>query len=421
MTEVSKAHGASEAPPGGRPQIALDIHGAEFCRRNYEIYDELRATNPLIWSTEVAGFWLFTDYDAVFEATRDDDLFSSANGAGIRPPSEGGILEVIPPIHTDPPETGKLRQLTVKHLSPGAVKKLEPEIMAICDELIDTFIERGEADIISELTTPLPARVILRMLNFDESRWPEWITYIHTLIHGAEGGADPVEVEQKVSEAIMSELGRRAQLRTPDDDMVGTILGATIDGRELTPQEKFGYVLLMLFGGMDTTSGLTGNTLVQLAARPELKQQLIDDPNLIGTATEEFLRHGTPTQGLARTVTRDVEFRGQRLRKGERVMLLWASANRDPKAFECPAQIKLDRQPNRHLAFGVGQHRCLGSNLARTMFQIMLTEILRRLPDFTVVGEPVRFTDAANVYAPRSLQIRFSPGTKMGSPTGGAS
>jgi cytochrome P450 len=408
MTEVP------EAPPR-RPEIALDIHGEEFCRRNYAIYDELRETTPLTWSTEIGGFWLFTDYESVFEATRDDDLFSSANGAGIREPSlDAGILDVIPPIHTDPPETAKLRQLTVKQLSPGAIKRLEPEIRAICDDLIDGFIERGECDIIGELTTPLPARVILKMLNFDESRWPEWITYIHTLIHGAEGGADPAEVQQKVREAIGSELGRRAALNTPADDMVGSILGATIDGRELTPQEKFGYVLLLLFGGMDTTSGLTGNTLVQLARHPELKQQLIDDPDLHGKATEEFLRHGSPTQGLARTVTRDTEFHGQQLREGDRVMLLWASANRDPKAFGCPADLKLDRSPNRHMAFGVGQHRCLGSNLARTMFQVMLTEILRRLPDFTMVDdEPLRFSDAANVYAPRELRIRFTPGPKV--------
>ena len=417
MTDVSEA---PDAPPRGRPEIALNIRGEEFCQRNYEIYDELRASNPLTWSTALGGFWLFTEYDSVFEATRDDDLFSSANGAGISdPPQADGLKKILPPIHTDPPETAKLRQLTVGHLSPGAVRRLEPAIRAICDEQIDTFIERGEADIIGELTTPLPARVILRMLNFDETRWPEWITYIHTMIHGAEGGADPADVEQKVSEAIMSELGRRAQLQTPDDDMVGTILSATIDGRELTPQEKFGYVLLMLFGGMDTTSGLTGNTLVQLARRPELKQQLIENPDLLGTATEEFLRHDTPTHGLARTVTRDAEFHGQQLRKGDRVLLLWASANRDPEVFERPAEIKLDRQPNRHMAFGVGQHRCLGSNLARTMFQIMLTEILRRLPDFTVVAEPVRFSDASAVYAPRSLRIRFTPGTKIGSRTEG--
>lgn len=404
----------------GRPEISLDVHGEEFCRDNYAIYDDLRSRCPVVWSTEVGGFWLLTDYDSVFEATRDDDLFYSSAGAGIRDPGlDAGFLAVMPPIQTDPPITSQMRQLTVKHLSPGVMKQLEPDIRAIADELIDSFIERGEADLVKELTTPLPARVILRMLNFDETRWPEWVVYVHTLIHGAEGGDDPEAVRPKMRDAIISEMRRRAESDNPADDMVGSILNGTVDGRDLTPEEKFGYVLLLLFGGMDTTSGLTGNALVALSRHPELKQQLIDDPDLMATATEEFLRHGSPTQGLARTVSRDTEFHGQHLKAGDRVLLLWASANRDPNVFECPAELKLDRHPNRHMAFGVGQHRCLGSNLARTMFQVMMTEILRRLPDFTMIGEePERFTDAANVYAPRSLPVRFTSGKRIGS--GGA-
>jgi cytochrome P450 len=291
---------------------------------------------------------------------------------------------------------------------------MEPEMRAIATELIDGFIERGEADIIKELTTPLPARVILRLLNFDESRWPEWVVYVHTLIHGAEGGEDPAAVRPKMRDAIMNEMRRRAELGTPADDMVGSILNGTVEGRELRPEEKFGYVLLLLFGGMDTTSGLTGNALVEMCRNPDIKQQLIDNPDLLDTATEEFLRHSSPTQGLARTVSRDTEFHGQQLKKGERVLLLWASANRDPNAFEEPDELKLDRHPNRHMAFGVGQYRCLGSNLARSMFKVMITEILRRLPDFTMIDdEPDRYTDAANVYAPRSLRIRFTPGAKQ--------
>jgi cytochrome P450 len=210
-------------------------------------------------------------------------------------------------------------------------------------------------------------------------------------------------------------MSRRGELGAPDDDLVGSILAGTVDGADLTAQEKFGYVLLLLFGGMDTTSGLTGNALVELSRRPELKQQLIDRPELLRTATEEFLRHGSPTQGLGRTVSRYTEFHGQQLKAGDRVFLLWASANRDPSVFECPAELKLDRHPNRHMAFGVGQHRCLGSNLARVMFQAIITAILRRLPDFTMTeDEPVRYTDAANVYAPRSLPVRFTPGARVG-------
>jgi cytochrome P450 len=397
-----------------RPEVAVDIHGEEFCRNNYQVYDDLRARCPVAWVTNSGGFWLLTDYESVFEATRDDELFYSSDGAGINEPDhDSGYLATMPPILTDPPVTGKMRQLSIKHLTPGAAQRMEPEIRAIATELIDTFIERGEADIVKELTTPLPARVILRMLNFDETRWPEWVVYVHTLVHGAEGGENPDTVRPKMQEAIAHEMRRRAELHMPADDLVGSILGGTVDGRELTPEEKFGYVLLLLFGGMDTTSGLTGNTLVQMSRHPELKQQLIDNPNLLDSATEEFLRHSTPTQGLGRKVSRDATFHGQELKKGERVMLAWAAANRDPDVFDAPDEVRVDRHPNRHLAFGVGQHRCLGSNLARTMFKVMITEILDRLPDFTMVDEePDRFTNAVNVYAPRSLPIRFTPGAK---------
>ena len=420
MNEQPEAPPSAHTVVGGRPQIALDIHGAEFCRDNYRIYDELRSKCPVAWSTEIGGYWLLTDYDSVFEATRDDELFYSSGGASVRDDSgatedQVAMLTVMPPIQTDPPVTGKMRALTVKHLSPAAADRMEAEIREIATELIDAFIERGEADIVEELTTPLPARVILRLMNFDDSRWAEWVVYVHTLIHGAEGGESLEAVGSRMRQAIGGEMRRRAELGLSDDDMVGSILTAKIDGRDLTPEEKFGYILLLLFGGMDTTSGLTGNTLVELSRHPELKQQLIDHPDLMGTATEEFLRHGSPTQGLGRTVSRDVEFHGQRLKAGEKTMLMWAAANRDPEAFEDPDTLKLDRHPNRHMAFGVGQHRCLGSNLARTMFRVMITEILNRLPDFTMVEEePVRFSDAANVYAPRSLRVRFTPGQRRG-------
>jgi cytochrome P450 len=141
---------------------------------------------------------------------------------------------------------------------------------------------------------------------------------------------------------------------------------------------------------------------------------LVERRDLLRSATEEFLRHGTPTQGLGRTVSRDVEFHGQELKAGDRVMLMWAASNRDPAEFDDPDTIDIERHPNRHMAFGVGLHRCLGSNLARTMFQVMLDEILNRLPDFELTVDQVpRFDNASNVYAPTAFPVRFTPGPRM--------
>jgi cytochrome P450 len=398
-----------------RPEVDIDVHSVEFRDANYAIYDDLRGRYPAAWTPENGGHWLLTDYEGTFEATRDDDLFTSTPGTGI--PFGGstngvGLAAILPPIHTDPPLTGPMRQLTTRFLSPAGAERMEPEIRQIADELIDEFIEAGQGDLVRQLSTPLPARVILRLLGFAEERWPEWVTVIHTIIHGDEYGLTRPEAEQKIAELILGELGRRAESGARDDDMVGSILAGTVQGRALSVEEQFGYVLLLLFGGMDTTSGLTGNSLYRMIERPELRQQLIERPELIRPATEEFLRHGTPTQGLARTISRDTQWRGVQLAAGDRALLLWAAANRDPAAFDRPADIDLERSPNRHLAFGVGQHRCLGSNLARVMFRVMIEQILRRLPDFEPASEPRRFHDAAAVYALMELPVRFTPGPR---------
>jgi len=173
------------------------------------------------------------------------------------------------------------------------------------------------------------------------------------------------------------------------------------------------YTVMMMLGGMDTTSGLTGNVLLRMINQPELCQILVEQPELLQPATDEFLRHATPTLGLARTVSRDVEFHGQQLKAGDRAILMWAAANRDPAVFDEPDRIDLRRKNSqKHMAFGVGQHRCLGSHLARMMFQEMIAEILERLPDFEANGPAVMFEDAGEVYAPRSLPIKFTPGTR---------
>jgi cytochrome P450 len=409
----------TERTDPNRPVVDLDVHSVEFGRRNYEIYDELRQRCPLAWSPANGGHWLFTDYASTFDAARNDELFSSAQGAGIPEPGYGKPLtDVLPPIHTDPPLTGEMRRLTLRFLSPAAADALEPAMRVIATEHIDAFVERGQADIVQELTTPLPGRLILRLLDFDDAYWPEWITIIHTMVHGPEGGMGLPEADRAVQQHIGREMARRTERGLADDDLVGTILAGSVQGRPLTTEEKFGYILLLLFGGMDTTSGLTGNALLAIARDPELRRALVERPDLIRPATEEFLRHGTPTQGLARVVSRDTEFHGQQLKAGERVLLVWAAANRDPAVFAAPAEVRPARSPNRHLAFGVGQHRCLGSNLARTMFRVMVGEILNRLPDFEVVGEPVWFDKATHVYAPRSISIRFSPGARVGSQDG---
>jgi cytochrome P450 len=396
-------------PAPERATVEFDHHCADFCARNYEITDDLRARCPVAYTEAHGGYWVLTGYEPVAAALLDDELFSSKPSVGI-PASP--IPAPMLPIESDPPLSRQLRAITARHFSTNAVRALTPAIREMAGELIDEFIERGECDIAAELATPLPARTILVMLGFEENRWREWVNCVHFLMH--DRTTDP-EKTLAVAGTLFASIAEEVARRETDgfgDDMLSSIMRGTVEGRALEPIEVSMYTFTLFLAGMDTTSGLVGNALVRLDQQPELRERLLADRSLLPAATEEFLRHDTSVQGLARTVTRDVDFFGQRLRAGDRVLLMFAAANRDPKAFDRPGVIDFDRGRVAHLAFGVGEHRCLGANLANVLFQVMIDEILTRLPDFRVTGPGERFPDAGETYALRHLPIAFTPGRR---------
>jgi cytochrome P450 len=394
-----------------RPQMKFDHHSPEFRDAPYETFAEMRSGCPVSHSDQHGGFWSLVDYQSVFDAARDDDHFNSYPSVGI--PASGSPFPILP-IESDPPLTQKLRQVTIKAFSPGSAERLRPRARSMATAMVNEFIERGECDIVAELTTPLPAKLMLHMLGFDETKYLQWVNWVHTFVH------DRTHDEERAGLAAMELFGEihahMAERRDSGqfgEDLFGRILGGHIDDVPFDDMQITMYTVLMMLGGMDTTSGLTGNSLLQLIERPDLRQTLIDDPDLLKGATDEFLRHCTPTLGLARTLSRDVEFHGQELRAGDRAILMWAAANRDPAVFDEPDVLDLARSnAQRQMAFGVGIHRCLGSHLARMMFQEMMAEILERLPDFALDGTPVRFADAGEVYAVRELPITFTPGPR---------
>ena len=397
----------------------FDHHSPEFREAPYETFADMRAQCPVQHSDHYGGFWSLLDYNSVFTAAREDDVWGSHPSIGIPP---APIVYPLPPIETDPPLTQKLRKITIGHFSPGQAERLRPRVRQMIAELIDGFIETGECDIVTELTNPLPARVALHLLGFDESKYLQWVDWVHAIVHDKTLEPEKAETAniELMTEITKHVLERRAS-GNHGDDLFGAILDGRIDDEPLDDATINMYTLMIMLGGMDTTSGLTGNTLMQLITHPGVRQQLIDDPDLITDATEEFLRHSTPTLGLGRNLRCPVELHGQSLKTGDKAILMWAAANRDPEVFENPDVIDLHR-PNskRHLAFGVGVHRCLGSSLARMMFQEMITAILTRLPDFESNGEAVRFEDAGDVYAVRHLPIKFSPGGRSDSSREGA-
>jgi cytochrome P450 len=398
-----------------RRSVEFDHHSPEFRDAPYEAFDRMRAQCPVQHSESHGGFWSLLDYESVFDAARDDDLFNSYPSVGI--PASGAPFPILP-IESDPPLTKKLRQVTLKEFSPGAAERLRPLARRMAAEMIDEFIERGECDVVAELTTPLPAKLVLHMLGFDESKYLQWVNWVHAFVH--DRTHDPEKAGLAAMELfgeIGKHMGERRAAGVSGDDLFGRILDGHIDDAPLDDMQITMYTVLMMLGGMDTTSGLTGNTLLRMIEQPELRQTLIDRPDMLKLATEEFLRHSTPTLGLARTVSRDAEFHGQRLTAGDRAILMWAAANRDPAVFDQPAAIDLQRENSqKHMAFGVGQHRCLGSHLARMMFQEMIAEVLDRIPDFESNGPAVKFEDAGEVHAVRHLPIKFTPGERAGHP-----
>jgi cytochrome P450 len=403
----------TQADSRPRAEVDLDHHSPEFREDPYAQFRAMRESGcPVAHSENYEGFWTLVDYASVFDAARDDDLFNSYPSVGV--PASGMPFPILP-IESDPPHTQELREVTLRQFSPGSAEKSRSAAVEITNVAIDEFIERGECDIVGELTTPVPARLILRLLKWDESRAADWVNWVHTTVHAR--AHDPEKAATAGME-LFGEINKQIGQRRAEglgDDLFSDILRGTLDGQPLDDIQIAMYGFLMMLGGMDTTSGLTGNVLLRLCQDPELRNTLIADPSLIKEGTDELLRLFTPSLGLARTVSRDTEFHGQPMRQGDRAILMWAAANRDPAMFDDPDMLNLSRQnAKKQMAFGVGIHRCLGSHYAKMMFQVMLTQILERLPDFELAGEYERFEDAGEVYAVRRLPIKFTPGMRIG-------
>ena len=400
----------TETAAGGKFVIDFDHHSAELRDHNDELARRLVGTGcPMGWSNSYGGFWSIWGYDALYEAVQDPELFSS--GVAKHVPKVVYPSPLIP-IDIDGPIQQEYRKKVLAWFNPGHARAMAPRINQICDELIDNFIERGEADLAHELFTALPAKVTLEMLDWESDRWPEWVEWVHSTIHDA--AFDPERAAaavQSVYASIGAEIARRRD--GFGEDLFSDIMRTEVNGQTLTDQQIIDFAFLVLLGGMDTTAGVTGNSLLRIDHDPALRQQLIDEIDYIPKAIEEFLRHDGPGGGLYRVLTRDVEFHGQPMEKGDRVLMMFWLANRDPAAFPDPEKIDIHRTNNRHMTFGMGPHRCLGSHHGRLMFATMLREVMTRLPDFKVQWDGVRrFDDCGGVYAIRYLPVTFTPGSR---------
>ncbi len=378
----------------------------EFHDDPFPIYRVLRDDSPAYWNPTLR-FWALSRYDDVLGALHDPATYCSRHGITLEPSPPLPML-----LTTDPPEHTVMRRVVSRAFTPRRIADLEPTIRALSTRYIDGFSERGEADLIADYAAKLPMDVISRMLGVPAGDDDMLRTWTNALIDRAEGEPDvtPAGIEA-FSHLHSYFVDHVARLRAaPGDDLASALIAAEADGRRLNDLELVGFCFLLIIAGNETTTKLLGNALYALQRFPDQRRIVLDDPSRIPDAVEETLRYDGSTQAMARTMTRDVELHGQRLREGDKVLLLLGSANRDERVFDRPDEFDLDRSRDvQHVGFGHGIHVCLGAALARLEMRVSLEELLRRLPDYEL--DPARLTRVhnGNVRGYASMPMTFTP------------
>jgi cytochrome P450 len=370
-------------------------------------------------------------YDEVATVSRDAETFTSRYGPepddgidylGIAGLPRGGI----PPqgiAEVEGSRHGALRRVLNRFLAPPAIARLQPLMEATTTWFIDQRIETGGIDLVLDLANPVPAILTMELVGLPRDSWPRYAAVFHGTVSYRPGSPEYREAIANVPSMVAELQGEiDARRRQPGDDLLTQLVEMEVDGdhdgrRRLTDDELVSVLWNLVAGGLDTTTSLTSLTLYHLDGHHDLRRRLVDQPRLLGAATDEFLRYFSVNETLTRTVTRDVELGGQQLRRGDHLMLSWLSANRDPRAFERPDEVDLDRERNPHLAFGVGPHRCIGMHMARTMFQVLVGQVLARMPDYQVDRAATRFYQGnPQLNGAVRMPTTFTPGPVVGPP-----
>jgi cytochrome P450 len=376
-------------------------------RDPFPMYAELRDRDPVHHVT-AGDYWVLSRFADVFAAARDTAAFSSAQGLTFRygDMDAAGLADATPMVMLDPPEHTAFRRRVARAFTPRHVQTLEPVIRGFVAERLERLGDGG--DIVAELFKPLPSMVVAHFLGVppaDRARFDDWTDAI--VAASAEG--DVLAAPEAVGELFeyFTDLIERRR-RHPGDDTISQLLSDE-DGQEAVPAMRIlGFAFTMVTGGNDTTTGMLGGSAELVTDRLDQRQLLLDQPELIGDAVDELLRLTSPVQGLARTTTRDVELHGTTIPAGRKVLLLFASANRDPRQFGDDAeQLRVDRRPRQIMSFGYGAHHCLGAAVARLQARVALEELLAEFPDFVV--DPRRGEFAPGHFVRRYRSLPFAP------------
>lgn len=376
-----------------------------YNERAHEIWDDLRQRCPIAHSDRFGGTWLPTRHEDISKIAYDTDNYTS-QGVVVSPvrPEEPPPLGPAPPITSDPPAHHEARKLLLPPFAPKVIATWEGTTRQLCKELIEALpIDDGVVDAAQHYTQHIPVKVIAEMLGVPETDGDLFRHFIGLILEHPGGQVDLPEEETLAYYLHQRILEHKEE---PKDDLISYLLTAEFGGEPLSEQHVVGTVLLLLLAGIDTTWSAIGSSLWHLATHPDDRRRLVAEPELIPTAVEEFLRAYAPVT-MARLVAEDHDLDGCHLRAGEWVLLPFPAANRDPAVFEDADRVIIDRARNRHAAFGLGIHRCLGSNLARLELQVAIEEWLAAIPEFTLAeGAAVRWS-TGQIRGPRQLPFRI--------------
>jgi cytochrome P450 len=377
----------------------------------YPIWEDLRGRCPVAHSDRYGGTWLPVNHDDVSAIAYDTEHFTSRAvvvsnvrpGPNDLPAPIGGA----PPITSDPPFHAGARRLLLPAFSPKQIDPLEPFTRECCRELLDAMGDADVVDAAEQYAQHIPVRVIAKMLGFpledaDHFRW-----IIHEILEGIAKSQDQVDVIGPEIDAYFDKQ-IADHVANPRDDLTTYLLNVELDGEKLPHEVVRGVIALLLIAGIDTTWSAIGASLWHLAQHPEDRRRLVSEESIMPRAVEELLRAFAPVT-MARLVAKDVTIGDAEMKEGDWVLLPFPAANRDPSKFERADEVVIDREVNRHAAFGLGIHRCVGSNLARMEIRVAVEEWLKRFPDFSLADPDAVTWAAGQVRGPRSLPVRVGP------------
>lgn len=398
------------------PTSTTEMPSTEWCEHHFdylapevaehlnETLDVMRNRCPVARSDAHGGYWILSTYQDVLRVAQDWKNFSSAHGVSV--PGGATPIKAIPE-HVDPPLHREYKRITAPYFTPAAVAQHEEGTRRLVTLLLDRFADRGQCDFMAEFARPFPGLAFFELVLHAPS---DEVAEINTMSMAASMPTNPDRAQawKGMYDWIVGFVAQR-RASAPHGDVVDAILAGEIEGRPITEEEIIGMIQLLILGGLDTTAGALGQFMIRFCHEPEIPELLYREPALIPDAVEELLRLEGPFAAIARTAMADVEIGERSIRAGDKVLVYWVSANRDEREFSQADRFVVDREGNRHIAFGAGPHRCTGSNLARLNLRVSVHEIVQRFGDLRLQpgAEPLPFHSALN-RSPLSVPIAFT-------------